>query len=289
MKLVIRELSKSYGKTKALDNISFEMTEGIYGVLGPNGAGKSTLINLLTDNIRRDTGKILLDETDILDMKRDYLNCVGYMPQDQGYYEDFSVKAFLKYIAKLKGINGKLMRERVDELIQMFHMEEYCHKRVGSLSGGMRQRVLLAQALLNYPKILILDEPTAGVDPQERINIRNSISKIADNRIIIIATHIVSDIEAIANEILLMKDGQLVEKDTPYNLINKVQEKVHCFNITKSDLEKAQKNIDKAKLAGQIQSYLKGGKEGMFKEKKSEFEYKKDIIKMLLERKQKGL
>ena len=255
MKLVIRELSKSYGKTKALDNISFEMTEGIYGVLGPNGAGKSTLINLLTDNIRRDTGKILLDETDILDMKRDYLNCVGYMPQDQGYYEDFSVKAFLKYIAKLKGINGKLMRERVDELIQMFHMEEYCHKRVGSLSGGMRQRVLLAQALLNDPKILILDEPTAGVDPQERINIRNSISKIADNRIIIIATHIVSDIEAIANEILLMKDGQLVEKDTPYNLINKVQEKVHCFNITKSDLEKAQKDYSISNIQHTLEGY----------------------------------
>ena len=255
MKLVIKELSKSYGKTKALDNISFEMTEGIYGVLGPNGAGKSTLINLLTDNIRRDTGKILLDETDILDMKRDYLNCIGYMPQDQGYYEDFSVKAFLKYIAKLKGINGKLMRERVDELIQMFHMEEYCHKRVGSLSGGMRQRVLLAQALLNDPKILILDEPTAGVDPQERINIRNSISKIADNRIIIIATHIVSDIEAIANEIQLMKDGQLVEKDTPYNLINKVQEKVHCFNITKSDLEKAQKDYSISNIQHTLEGY----------------------------------
>ena len=255
MKLVIRELSKSYGKTKALDNISFEMTEGIYGVLGPNGAGKSTLINLLTDNIRRDTGKILLNETDILDMKRDYLNCIGYMPQDQGYYEDFSVKAFLKYIAKLKGINGKLMRERVDELIQMFHMEEYCHKRVGSLSGGMRQRVLLAQALLNDPKILILDEPTAGVDPQERINIRNSISKIADNRIIIIATHIVSDIEAIANEILLMKDGQLVEKDTPYNLINKVQGKVHCFNITKSDLEKAQKDYSISNIQHTLEGY----------------------------------
>lgn len=255
MKLVIKELSKSYGKTKALDNISFEMTEGIYGVLGPNGAGKSTLINLLTDNIRRDTGKILLDETDILDMKRDYLNCIGYMPQDQGYYEDFSVKAFLKYIAKLKGINGKLMKERVDELIQMFHMEEYCHKRVGSLSGGMRQRVLLAQALLNDPKILILDEPTAGVDPQERINIRNSISKIAENRIIIIATHIVPDIEAIANEILLMKDGQLVEKDTPYNLINKVQEKVHCFNITKSELEKVQKDYSISNIQHTLEGY----------------------------------
>ena len=126
---------------------------------------------------------------------------------------------------------------------------------MGSLSGGMRQRVLLAQALLNDPKILILDEPTAGVDPQERINIRNSISKIADNRIIIIATHIVSDIEAIANEILLMKDGQLVEKDTPYNLINKVQEKVHCFNITKSDLEKAQKDYSISNIQHTLEGY----------------------------------
>ena len=209
MKLVIKNVSKTYGKVRALKDASFELREGIYGLLGPNGAGKSTLINLLTDNIKRDSGEILLDGTDILAMKGEYLNYVGYMPQDQGYDEEFTVKAFLMYIARLKGLKAKAAKARAEELIEMFNMDYYCHKKVGSLSGGMRQRVLLAQALLNDPPILILDEPTAGVDPQERINIRNSISKLAENRIIIIATHIVSDIEAIANEILLMKDGSI--------------------------------------------------------------------------------
>lgn len=242
MKLVIKNVSKTYGKVKALKDASFELSEGIYGLLGPNGAGKSTLINLLTDNIKRDAGEILLDGTDILAMKGEYLNYVGYMPQDQGYYDEFTVKAFLMYIARLKGLTGKAAKARAEELIEMFNMEYYCNKRVGSLSGGMRQRVLLAQALLNDPPILILDEPTAGVDPQERINIRNSISKLAENRIIIIATHIVSDIEAIANEILLMKDGVIIEKDTPYNLINKVRPKVHCFDISREELDLVQQN-----------------------------------------------
>ncbi len=242
MKLVIKNVSKTYGKVRALKDASFELSEGIYGLLGPNGAGKSTLINLLTDNIKRDAGEILLDGTDILAMKGEYLNYVGYMPQDQGYYDEFTVKAFLMYIARLKGLTGKAAKARAEELIEMFNMEYYCNKRVGSLSGGMRQRVLLAQALLNDPPILILDEPTAGVDPQERINIRNSISKLAENRIIIIATHIVSDIEAIANEILLMKDGVIIEKDTPYNLINKVRPKVHCFDISREELDLVQQN-----------------------------------------------
>lgn len=242
MKLVIKNVSKTYGKVRALKDAFFELREGIYGLLGPNGAGKSTLINLLTDNIKRDSGEILLDGTDILAMKGEYLNYVGYMPQDQGYYEEFTVKAFLMYIARLKGLKAKAAKARAEELIKMFNMDYYCHKKVGSLSGGMRQRVLLAQALLNDPPILILDEPTAGVDPQERINIRNSISKLAENRIIIIATHIVSDIEAIANEILLMKDGVIIEKDTPYNLINKVRPKVHCFDISQSELDAVQQN-----------------------------------------------
>lgn len=255
MKLVIKNVSKTYGKVRALKDASFELREGIYGLLGPNGAGKSTLINLLTDNIKRDSGEILLDGTDILAMKGEYLNYVGYMPQDQGYYEEFTVKAFLMYIARLKGLKAKAAKDRAEELIDMFNMGYYCHKKVGSLSGGMRQRVLLAQALLNDPPILILDEPTAGVDPQERINIRNSISKLAENRIIIIATHIVSDIEAIANEILLMKDGVIIEKDTPYNLINKVRPKVYCFDIPKSELDYVQQTYSISNIQHTMDGY----------------------------------
>ena len=255
MKLVINNVSKTYGKVRALKEASFELREGIYGLLGPNGAGKSTLINLLTDNIKRDSGEILLDGTEILAMKGEYLNYVGYMPQDQGYYEEFTVKAFLMYIARLKGLKTKEAKARAEELIGMFNMDYYCHKKVGSLSGGMRQRVLLAQSLLNDPPILILDEPTAGVDPQERINIRNSISKLAENRIIIIATHIVSDIEAIANEILLMKDGVIIEKDTPYNLINKVRPKVHCFDIPKSELDYVQQTYSISNIQHTMDGY----------------------------------
>lgn len=240
MKLEIRNLRKTYGKVKALDSVSFVMKEGIYGVLGPNGAGKSTLINLLTDNVKRESGEILLDGKDILEWKHDYLNILGYMPQDQGFYEDFSVKAFLMYIGKLKGLPRRELKEKTERMIDSFNLRSFCNKKVGSLSGGMRQRVLLAQTLLNDPKILILDEPTAGVDPQERINIRNIISKQAEGRIIIIATHIVSDIESIANEIVLMKSGNVIEKDTPYHLIEKVGTKVFEIHVNKEQLQEVQ-------------------------------------------------
>lgn len=237
MRLEIKNLKKSYGKVEALKEISLEMENGIYGILGPNGAGKSTLINLLTDNVRRDGGEILLNGNDILELKGEYIKILGYMPQDQGYYEDFSVKAFLMYIAKMKGINGGEIRERVDELIDALNLRGFCHKKIGSLSGGMRQRVLLAQALLNHPKVLVLDEPTAGVDPQERINIRNIISELAEDRIIIIATHIVSDIESIANKIVLIKDGKLVEVNTPYNLVKNVEPRVYEICVKKDELK----------------------------------------------------
>ena len=241
MELDIRNLSKTYGKVKALSNVSFTLYEGVYGILGPNGAGKSTLINLITDNVRRETGEILLDGQDISSLKLDYFNYIGYMPQEQGYYAEFSVRAFLMYVARLKGLKGKKIKQKTQELIEEFHLEAFCHKKVGSLSGGMRQRVLLAQALLNDPKILILDEPTAGVDPQERINIRNIISRLSKDRIIIIATHIVSDIEAIAKEIVIMKGGQVIKKETPNRLIKDVEARVKEIEITVEELEKVQK------------------------------------------------
>lgn len=241
MELDIRNLSKTYGKVKALSNVSFTLYEGVYGILGPNGAGKSTLINLITDNVRRETGEILLDGQDISSLKLDYFNYIGYMPQEQGYYAEFSVRAFLMYVARLKGLKGKKIKKKTQELIEEFHLETFCHKKVGSLSGGMRQRVLLAQALLNDPKILILDEPTAGVDPQERINIRNIISRLSKDRIIIIATHIVSDIEAIAKEIVIMKGGQVIKKETPNRLIKDVEARVKEIEITAEELEEVQK------------------------------------------------
>ena len=199
MQLEIKNVNKNYGRTCALSNITITLTPGLYGLLEPNGAGKSTLLNLLTDNIARQEGKILLDGIDIKKMGKNYRSIVGYMPQSQGFYKDFSVSAFLMYLSRLKGLSKAKAKIRVEELIDALHLKEKRKTHIGALSGGMKQRVMLAQALLNEPKILILDEPTAGVDPQERIRIRNYISMISEERIVILATHIVSDVEAVAS------------------------------------------------------------------------------------------
>ena len=191
----IKNLRKTYGKKVALKSFSYTFEDGIYGMLGANGAGKSTLMNLLTDNVKRDSGEILYDGKEILKMGGSYLEKVGYMPQQQGFYESFSARMFLVYMAE---------------------------KKIGGFSGGMKQRVLLAQALLGDPKLLILDEPTAGLDPKERVNLRNYIHQLSQNKIILLATHVVSDVESIADRILIMKAGELVADDTPEHLVRAV-------------------------------------------------------------------
>lgn len=240
MELKLQNITKNYGDKVALQNINVELEAGIYGLLGPNGAGKSTLIKLLTDNIKRQQGNILYDGTDILTLGKEYRNLLGYMPQQQGYYGDMPVGAFLMYMACLKGISRKKAKKRIDELLQVVSLTDVRSKPVGKLSGGMKQRVLLAQALLNDPKILILDEPTAGVDPQERIKIRNFISEIAEDKIIILATHIVSDVEAVAKEILLLKNGKLIRKEEPYDLFQSVEPYVYEVACRKEELKKLQ-------------------------------------------------
>lgn len=236
MELKIENLSKSFGDVKALNHMSFTFTPGVYGILGPNGAGKSTLINLITNNIARQEGEIFWNGQEILKGNKEYRRILGYMPQQQGYYEDFTAGAFLMYMAHLKGLDRRTAKSRSRELLQIFNLESTRNKRIGGFSGGMKQRLLLAQALLNDPELLILDEPTAGVDPQERIHIRNYISQIATNRIVLLATHIVSDIEAIAKEILLLKSGNLLESDTPGRLIEKVRKNVWNIEIAEAEL-----------------------------------------------------
>lgn len=240
MELKIENLSKSFGDVKALQNINCSFTPGVYGILGPNGAGKSTLINLITNNLGRDEGQILWNGKDIVKESKSYRQILGYMPQQQGYYEDFTAGAFLMYMSHLKGLDKRDAKNRVNELLEVFHLEKVRNKRVGGFSGGMKQRLLLAQALLNDPQLVILDEPTAGVDPQERINIRNYISQMSTNRIVLLATHIVSDIEAIAKEIIIVKAGQIVEHDTPGNLITKVGSSVWNMEIPEEDLMEMQ-------------------------------------------------
>ncbi len=242
--LEIKNISKTYkkGTVKALDNFSVTLTSGVYGLLGPNGAGKSTLMNIITDNLNSDSGEVLYDGGNIKKLGKSYRSVLGYMPQQQGLYDDFTLKRFLWYMAALKGLKKKEAKEKITSLLETVNLTSSAHKKLGSFSGGMKQRALIAQALLNDPEILILDEPTAGLDPKERIRIRNFISEIAENKIVLISTHVVSDIEFIAKEIILLKSGQLVSHDTCNNLIKEIENKVFEIEVDREKLKYFQDN-----------------------------------------------
>ena len=248
MEIRIRKLCKNYGEKRALHNFDATFENGIYGILGPNGAGKSTLMNLLTDNLLRESGAILCDGKDILDWGVDYRKIMGYMPQQQQLYESFTVTHFVAYIGTLKGMGKKEICSRMEELFLLLNLKSVMHKKIKELSGGMKQRVLLAQALLNDPKILILDEPTAGLDPKERIRMRNLISDLSQDRIVLIATHVVSDIEFISKEVLLMKNGRLIENGSPEKLQKGIQGKVFELQIEQEELQKVKEEFEISNL-----------------------------------------
>ncbi len=212
MKLEVRSVSFGYTEKKVIENLELELTPGIYGLLGPNGAGKSTLIHLLVNNRVPDSGEILWNGTEIGSLGADYRKVIGYKPQQQAVYPEFRVAEFLYYMAELKGIPRTEQAGQIDALLRYLNLEDHRRKRLRALSGGMLQRALFAQALLGNPSFLILDEPTAGLDPLERINMRKLIRESSENRIVLLATHIIEDVGPIAKEFLFMDRGKLLLK-----------------------------------------------------------------------------
>lgn len=236
MVLKITDLTKNYGNFTALNKFTYEFSPGVYGLLGPNGAGKSTLMNIITDNLKATSGDITFDGKKVLEMGADFRKILGFMPQQQGLYPNFTLERFLYYMAALKGIKKQEAKEDIDRLLKLVNLTDSTTKRLGGFSGGMKQRALIAQAMLGNPKIIILDEPTAGLDPKERIRIRNLIAEIAFEKIVIIATHVVSDIEFIAKEVLLLKQGKIIGVGKPHELCRKIEGNVFVVTTAEESL-----------------------------------------------------
>lgn len=236
MQVRFEHLSKKYRGKYALRDFSAVLDHGVYGLLGTNGAGKTTFINLFMGIIPGNGGKITIDGEDITTLGADFFGKIGYLPQYPQFYKDFTVAEFMRYMYILKGLPKDLGEERMYALLETVNLTDAAEKKVGALSGGMRQRLGIAQAMLSDPGILILDEPTAGLDPRERIRFRNLISKFSENRIVILATHIVPDIEFIANKILLMHQGELLKYDTPVNLCAELEGKIWALELPEPDV-----------------------------------------------------
>ena len=219
MALILDGLTKTFSSFPAVNNLSYTMDTGVYGLLGVNGAGKTTLMRMLCTLLTPTSGTITWDGQDIFSLGSAYRNLLGYLPQDFGYYPDFSVQDYLLYVASIKGLRPATARQRMQSLLEQVGLTQVRRQKMKKLSGGMKRRAGIAQAMLNDPKILILDEPTAGLDPKERIRFRNLISELAENRLVLLSTHIVSDVEYIADQILLMKDGSLVHHGTSQQLL----------------------------------------------------------------------
>jgi len=237
MNLKLMNITKFYGKNKALSNFTTELTSGIYALLGPNGSGKSTLMNIITNNINADNGNITYNNENIHTMGERFREKLGFMPQYSSMYPNFSVEQFMWYIATLKGLDKHETKKQIINILQAVELDDSPHKKINSLSGGMKQRLALAQAVLGNPEILILDEPTAGLDPKQRIAIKNYISKIAFNKIVIFATHVVPDIEFIAKEIIILKKGVIVDIQPSAELTKKISDKVWNIITTENNIQ----------------------------------------------------
>ena len=226
MELRLENLTKQYGSHIAVNNLNATLTCGIYGLLGANGAGKTTLMRLICDIQSPTAGSVCYDGLDIQEAGEPYRNILGYLPQDFGYYPDFSAYKFLLYMSAIKGLSKSFAKERSLQLLDEVGLSKVKDKKIKTFSGGMKQRLGIAQAMLNDPKVLILDEPTAGLDPKERVHFRNLISTFSHNKIVLLSTHIVSDVEYIAGHILMMKKGKLIHEGKPDKIIHSIDGKV---------------------------------------------------------------
>lgn len=242
MRLTIDNVGKTYRTgVRALHNFSLELSSGVVGLLGPNGAGKSTLMSILATITQPSTGRVLWEDGgesfDIVQHPNALRSVLGYLPQDFGIYPKLSALEFLDYLAAVKGIPASVAKRRVHELLEVVNLTDARKRQLGDFSGGMKQRVGIAQALLNDPKLLIVDEPTAGLDPEERVRFRNLISELAADRIVILSTHIVSDVESTANQIALLNKGELVTHTTPENLLLSVEGRVWECIVSAADFQ----------------------------------------------------
>lgn len=254
MKLIVNDTSKSYGSNLALNQFSVVLEPGIYALLGPNGSGKSTLMNILTDNLKADSGEITYTDDsgnteNVLHMGVRFREKLGFMPQYPGLYPNFTVERFMWYMAALKGMKKEEAKKQIPEILAAVELGDETKRKIGALSGGMKQRLTLAQAVLGDPEILILDEPTAGLDPKQRIAIRNYISKIAFNKIVLIATHVVPDIEFIARDIIMLKKGVIVDNAPPHELTKKIEGKVWNVPCAEEDIQPMQDKFSVTNIA----------------------------------------
>ncbi len=237
MELSIDRLTKQFNNLLAVDRVSAKLTPGVYGLLGANGAGKTTLMRLICNILSPTSGEVTYNGKSISKLGENYRDILGYLPQNFGYYPNFTAMKFMLYIASLKGLPSRLARERSKQLLIEVGLSEVCNKKIKTFSGGMKQRLGIAQAMLNDPEILVLDEPTAGLDPKERVRFRNLISELSRDKIVILSTHIVSDVAYIANEILMMKKGQLIHKGTRLELLSNIDGKVWECNLPQGQAE----------------------------------------------------
>ena len=236
MELKFEDISKNFTDVRAVDRVTYSMGKGVYGLLGVNGAGKTTLMRMLCTIIEPTSGEITWNGKNIFRMGASDRDILGYLPQDFGYYPDLSVYDYMMYISSIKGIRQAVARERIDQLLGQVGLSKYRKRKMKNLSGGMVRRVGIAQAMLNSPQILVLDEPTAGLDPNERIRFRNLISELAEDRLVLLSTHIVSDVEYIANAIMLMKNGSFFYTGTSDDLVASIGEAVWHCTVSKQEI-----------------------------------------------------